>query len=99
MARCRVSFTDFERLEHSVEVDADSLYEAVAQAVADFRQDPLLKDGPGAMTEFTVAVLRKPPEHRIRLNQVEKWAEYTVKEGPAGILKRERVRALLGHDH
>ena len=97
MARCRVSFTDSEKLEHAVEVEAGSLYEAVALAVADFRQDPLLKDGPGANTEFTVAVLKSPPEHRIRLNQVEKWAEHTVKEGPAGIVKRERVRTLLGH--
>jgi hypothetical protein len=96
MAFCRVSFCDSEKTEHAVEVDADSLYEAVAQAVADFRQDPLLKDGPGAMTEFTVAVMRKPTEHRIRLNQVEKWAEPTTREGPAGISKRERVRALLG---
>ena len=25
-----------------------------------------------------------------------KWAEYTVKDGPAGIIKREKVRKLLG---
>ena len=96
MARCRVSYTDLDKLEHCVEVDADSLYEAVAQAVADFRKDPLLKDGPGTMAEFTVAVLRNPTEHRIRLHQVEKWAEDTTREGPAGISKRQRVRALLG---
>ena len=57
MARCHVSFTDSDKTEHAVEVEAESLYEAVAQAVADFREDPLLKDAiPGAMTEFTVAV-------------------------------------------
>jgi hypothetical protein len=62
MARCRVSFVDSEKTEHAAEVEAESLYEAVALAVADFREDPLLRDSPGAMTEFTVAVLRNPTE-------------------------------------
>jgi len=97
MASCPVSFTDSERLEHSVEVDADSLYEAVALAVADFRQDPLLKDYPGSNTLFTVTVLRNPTEHRVRLKQVESWAEPTMREGPAGIVKRKKVRELLGY--
>jgi hypothetical protein len=96
MTRCKVSFTDSEHLDHSVEVDAESLYEAVALAVADFREDPLLKDAPGAMTEFTVAVLRNPTEHKIRLHQVTKWAEPTMREGLAGISRRQRVRTLLG---
>ena len=54
MARCRVSFTDSEKTEHAVEVEAESLYEAVALAVANFREDPLLPSYPSAMTEFTV---------------------------------------------
>jgi len=42
------------------------------------------------MTEFTVAVLRNPTEHKIRLNQVTKWEEHTSREGPARITKRRR---------
>jgi hypothetical protein len=91
-----VSFTDSEGLEHSAEVEAESLYEAVALAVADFRDDPLLRDRPGDATEFTVAVLRNPTEHKIKLQQVSKWAEPTMREGPAGVSKRQRVRELLG---
>jgi hypothetical protein len=87
VARCRVSFTDSEKLEHSAEVEAESLYEAVALAVADFRDDPLLPDHPGDQTEFTVAVLRNPTKHKIRLSQVVKWAEPTMREGPAGVSK------------
>ena len=37
-----MSFTDSEKTEHAVGVDAESHYEAVAQAVADIRQDPLI---------------------------------------------------------
>jgi hypothetical protein len=48
------------------------------------------------MTEFTVAIERPPVEHRIRLSHVEKWAESaTTREGPAGITKRQRLKALL----
>ena len=90
MARCRVSFTDSEKTEHAVQVEAESLYEAVAFEVADFRDDPLLRDRPGVMTEFTVAVLRNPIEHKIRLQQVIKWAEPTMRKGPARGLRSGR---------
>jgi len=95
-SRCRVSFTDSEGILHGVEVDAESLYETVAIAVANFREDDLSPSTPGPMTEFTVAVYRNPTEHKIRLQQVLKWSEHTTKEGPAGITKRNRVRTLLG---
>jgi len=60
---------------HAVEVEADSLYEAVALAVAEFRRDEATTAEPGAMTEFTVTAFRRPTEHRIRLNQVTKWEQ------------------------
>jgi hypothetical protein len=93
-ARCRVSFTDTDGIEHAARVEAGSVYEAVALAVAEFRDDPMVQL-PGAMTEFTVSIERPAIEHRLRLNQVTKWAEGTTREGPAGITKRQRVQRLL----
>ena len=93
---CRVSFTDSEGIHHGVDVDAESLYEAVAIAVAGFREDEVSPSDPTPMTEFAVLVYRTPTEHKIRLQQVLKWSEHTTKEGPAGITKRQRVRTLLG---
>jgi hypothetical protein len=95
-SRCRVSFSDSDGILHGVDVDAESLYEAVAIAVAQFRDDDISPLSPGPMTEFTIAVYRNPVEHKIRLGQVAKWAEDTTKDGPAGITKRRRVRMLLG---
>ena len=69
MAHCRVSFTGSDGTVHLVTVDADSLYEAIGLAVAEFRSDKLT-DTPGPMTEFTVAIERPPVEHRIRFIQV-----------------------------
>lgn len=65
-------------------------------AVAEFRQDQTVPHPPEAATELTVSVFRPPVEHKIRLSQVEKWAEPSTKEGPAGIVKRQKVRAVLG---
>ncbi len=83
-------------LEHAVEVHAETLYEAVALAVKEFRQDEVNESTPSPATEFVITVFRRPTEHKIRLNQVTKWAVHTVREGPAGIVKRQRVRKLLG---
>jgi hypothetical protein len=94
-ARCKVSFIDSDGLSHLAHVQADSLYEAVALAIAEFRTDPMVPD-PAPLTEFTVAIERPAVEHRIRLSQVAKWAEGTTWEGPAGIIKRQKVKALLG---
>jgi hypothetical protein len=41
MTRCRVSFIYPDGIPHTVEVQADSLYEAVAMAVAEFRADSM----------------------------------------------------------
>jgi hypothetical protein len=91
VSRCRVSFTDSEGISHSVEVQAESLYEAVALAVSEFRNDSVTAM-PGPMTEFTVSIQRPATEHRIRLGQVSRWAgQGDTKEGPAGIIRRQKV--------
>jgi hypothetical protein len=41
MNRCRVSLTDTNGIPYDVEVQAESLYEAVALAVVEFRADKL----------------------------------------------------------
>ena len=94
--RCAVSFVDTDGISHTAKVQAESLYEAVALAVAEFRQDHLVPM-PTPMTEFTVVFERPPIEHRIRLNQVTKWATETTREGPAGMTKRKKLQTLLGN--
>jgi hypothetical protein len=56
-ARCKVSFTDSDGLSHAVHVEAESLYEAVAHAIAEFRDDHMVSK-PAPTTEFTVAIER-----------------------------------------
>ena len=91
---CRVAYSDAEGV-HSVEVTADTLFGAVAQAVVEFKLDKTVSNPPGPETEFTVAVLKKPVEHSIRLNRILKWSEPSTLGGPAEILRRQRVRNML----
>jgi hypothetical protein len=94
MARCRVSYVNAEGI-HSVEVTADTLFEAVAQAVVEFKDDKTVSQPPGPETEFTVTILRKPVEHFINLKKVQAWAQPSTRGGPAEVMKRERVRKML----
>ena len=97
VARCSVSFTDSEGLSHRIRVHAESLYELWRWQLRVFRDDPLVPR-PGPMTEFRVVITRPPIEHRIRLHQVAKWTEETTTGGPAGVMKRQRVKVLLGEN-
>src|ERR1700690_3174624 len=74
-ARCRVSFTDSDGIAHTAYVLAESLYEAVGLAVAEFRQD---RPVPSAHTDDGIHDLplhARPSSIGIRLSQVEKWAQ------------------------
>lgn len=95
VSRCRVSYTDTEGICHAVEVDAESLYEAVALAVAEFRDGEIMTDLPSPMAEFTVLIIRRPIEHRIRFKRVQEWAQPSTKGGPAAAVKREKIRKII----
>jgi hypothetical protein len=60
MARYRVSYVDDEGV-HSIEMRV--LYEAVAQAIVEFKEAKTISTPPGPERELTVVVLRKPAEH------------------------------------
>jgi hypothetical protein len=67
----------------SVEVTAETLFEAFAQAVVEFKQDRTVSKPPGPETDFTVLALRKPTEHFIRLKKVQEWSQPSTVGGPA----------------
>jgi hypothetical protein len=81
---CRVSYRDAEGVEHAVEVTADSLFEAVAEAVSRFRRDNgwgLCPPGPGC--EFRVKVLPDSPMvYSIALSRIETFARHGTAKRP-----------------
>jgi hypothetical protein len=94
MATCRVSYTNEDGM-HSVEVTAETLFEAVALAIAEFRDDKTIASQPGPMTDLMVRVIRKPTDHVIKLKRVQEWAQFSNTTSPAELIRRERVRKML----
>ena len=94
--RCRVSYLDSRNIEHAVDVTADSLFEAAAVAIRAFREGVFVDELPVAGTELRIAVFPLPVEHRVRLQRVEQWAQTGTVKSPVEMLRRERVRELLG---
>jgi hypothetical protein len=57
---CSVSFTDHRGVRHSVEVQAESLFEAAVLAIQIFRQDPWLERvGPATVLDVEHASRRR----------------------------------------
>ena len=79
-----------------MDITADSMFEAVAVAVRAFREGALIDELPVAGTELCIAVSPLPVEHRVRLQRVEQWAQTGTVKSPVEMLRRERVRELLG---
>jgi hypothetical protein len=67
--RCVVSFTGERGVQHSVEVTAETLYEAAADALSIFRQSEWA-DGIGPATELLVAVKNPETTRRVTLDQI-----------------------------
>ena len=69
---CTVSCEDVEGNQHSLEVTAETLYEAVAQALAALRGDEWMADI-GKGHTLTVRVQQPAVEHHVRLAEFERW--------------------------
>jgi hypothetical protein len=91
---CVVSFSGEREVRHSVEVTAETLYEAAATALSIFRQSEWA-DTIGPNTELHVTVKNPETTHRVTQHQIRRWCD-GVAVSPDELLKRQRVRALLG---
>jgi hypothetical protein len=64
---CLVSCRDLAGTEHAVEVTAETLYEAVAQALGILRGDIWVEEIGEGLTELKVRVKQPAVEHRVRM--------------------------------
>src|SRR5216684_1717942 len=92
---CRVSMTDLEGVSHTVEVTAETLYEAVALGLATIREsDWAAAIGHGLHTA-TVRVMDVSVEHTVMFVDFNKWLEGSGRD-PLDTTRRERARNILG---
>jgi len=90
MASCIVSYLDSEGLRHSVEVEAQSLYEAAVLAVRIFKQHNC-QPGEGSRLEIEV---RSSVTHTITLKKIRDWLNGGAKSPNEAVMK-QRLRELF----
>ena len=91
---------DVQDIEHSVEVTADSLYEAVATALAALQKDSWVGELGQGFTTITVLVQQPPVKHELKMKDLVTWlgrqgrspAEVTPKQKLGKILSRNDAR-------
>jgi hypothetical protein len=69
---CTVSFKGVSGIRHSVDVEAETLYEAAVLAVQRFRQD-IWGEAVAPGTALEVEVREPGTKHSLTLQQVERW--------------------------
>jgi hypothetical protein len=89
MAACIVSFVDLDGIRHSVEVEAEGLYEALVLGLCAFRKHEL---EPGGLTQLEVEV-RSSVTHTLTVTKVREWLPRGVRTPKEAVLK-ERLCAL-----
>lgn len=90
MASCIISFLDLDGVRHSVEVEAEGLFEASVLGLCAFRKHDL---EPGGLTQLQVEV-RSSITHTLTVTKVREWLQRGVRTPKEAVLK-ERLRELL----
>ena len=94
LRNCSVSCVDLRGCEHTVEVTADSLYEAVAQGLRVFREDDWVDTIGRGQTTISVVVRNPAVEHKVRIQDFERWLKSQGRT-PADVSLKSRLQELL----
>ena len=90
---CTVSFTGSSGVRHSVEVTAESIYEAAALGVSALKNSGWVEAiAPG--TELEIQVREPATCHRLTVQQIRRWCD-GVAFSPDDTLKKRRLKQLL----
>jgi hypothetical protein len=91
---CRVVVSDMDGNEHTVEVSASTLYEAVALGLSSIRSSDWTGEIPEGLNAVRVLVRDVPVEHKVQIGHFKNWLS---REGgaPNEIMARRRVQDIL----
>lgn len=90
MPRCVVSYLDTSGIRHTVEVEAQSLYEAAVLAIKVFRQHDC---EPREANQLEIEV-RSSVVHTLTIRKIHDWLNGGAKT-PKEAVTKERLRAML----
>jgi hypothetical protein len=89
---CSVTFTGVSGIRHTVDVEAETLFEAAVVAVSRFRKD-IWGEAIASGTELRVEVRDPPTKHSLTLQQVERWL--ASPGSPHDAFKKAKLKMLL----
>ena len=92
---CTVVVHDLNDTAHQLDVTAETLYEAVAQALATVRGNEWVDDIGRGLTEVTVRVRNPEVTHIVKIQDFENWLNRGCKSPKETALKG-RLRQMLG---
>ena len=92
---CTVVVHDLNQTAHALEVTAETLYEAVAQALATARGNDWVGDIGKGLTTVTVKVRNPELTHIVKIQDFENWLNRGCKS-PAETTLKARLRQILG---
>ena len=90
---CRVSFTDGHGIKHTVDVTADSLFEAAVRGVKALRSGAW-NEPPGEAVLLEIEVSNPCVKHTVSLGQVARWLN-GASASPRESMKKIALRKLL----
>jgi hypothetical protein len=90
-----VSFVDSDGVEHAVELDARTLYEAVGLAIDRFGRCKHVAYDPQGMHKFVVESREPSTQHRLTRSMFDAWLRRPG-GSPADVARKNRPKGRLG---
>jgi hypothetical protein len=92
---CTVAVKDIRNVEHSIEVTAETLYEAIATALAALQKDSWVGEIGQGFTAVTVMVQQPPVKHEVRMKDFLSWLNRQG-QSPAEVILKQKLEKILG---
>jgi hypothetical protein len=92
---CKVTIHDMEGVTHTVDVTAETLYEAVALGMAAIRTSDWATGIAQGLNTVKVRVTNVPVEHEVALKDFTKWLDKT-NGSPREMTDRKCIKSILG---
>jgi hypothetical protein len=88
-----VSFKSPTGIAHSVEVQAETLYEAAALGLGLLKKDGWI-EGLGPATTLEISVREPATSHILTVQQLQRWLN-GIADSPADVLRKAKLKASL----
>ena len=92
---CTVAVKDLQHVEHSIEVTAETLYEAIATALAALQQDNWVGEIGQGFATVTVLVQQPPVKHEVKMKDFVSWLGRQGRS-PAEVVLKQKLEKILG---